>query len=319
MDAFVCRFAPSPNGRLHLGHALSALLNADAARAAGGLFLLRIEDIDTVRCRPEYEQGMLDDLAWLGILPDAPPRRQSEHFAQYAAALAQLEMRGLVYPCFESRADIARAVAQAEEAIGHPAARDPDGAPLYPFSRRARSDAERTRRRAAGEPFVLRLDMTAALAETGAELYWQELAQLPPEAASCTRLLADPATWGDVVLARRDTPTSYHLSVVMDDALQGITHVIRGDDLKAATSVHVLLQRLLGLPTPIYHHHHLMLDEAGHKLSKSRDSTSLAALRAQGMMPEEVRRRLGLATVGLESKCPSGAIWGEEDAGSRKK
>lgn len=294
MAAFVCRFAPSPNGRLHMGHALSALLNADAARAAGGVFLLRIEDIDTVRCRPEYEQGLMEDLAWLGIRLTAPPRRQSAHFADYAAALAQLEARGLVYPCFESRSDIARAVAQTEAAAGQPALRDPDGAPLYPFSRAALSDAERARLRAEGAPFVLRLDMAAALAEAGPELYWRELEQLPPADASCNRLKADPAAWGDVVLARRDVPTSYHLSVVMDDALQGITHVIRGQDLKAATSVHVLLQRLLGLPAPVYHHHPLVLDEAGHKLSKSRDSTSLAVLRAEGMTPEEVRRRLGL-------------------------
>lgn len=301
MPAFICRFAPSPNGRLHLGHALSALLNADAARAAGGLFLLRIEDIDITRCRPEYEQGVMEDMAWLGIQPDAPPRRQSHHFAEYAVALAQLEARGLVYPCFESRADIARAVAQAEAEAGQPAMRDPDGAPLYPLRRSALSDAERARRRTQGAPFVLRLDMAAALAEAGPGLHWQELEQLPPQAAAYHRLMADPAAWGDVVLARRDTPTSYHLSVVMDDALQGITHVIRGQDLKAATSVHVLLQRLLGLPTPVYHHHRLVLDESGHKLSKSRDSTSLEVLRAQGLTPDEVRQLLGLAVAPCES------------------
>lgn len=286
---FVCRFAPSPNGRLHLGHAFSALVNFEASRRLGGTFLLRMEDIDTTRCRPDYERGILDDLAWLGIIPDAPPRRQSEHFADYAAALDRLAARGLVYPAFESRADIARAVIQKEAATGRPVPRDPDGAPLFPFSRAGMPDAERAARRAAGMPFVLRLDMAAALAETGA-LSWPE-AQGVPEGPRIA-IPADPAAWGDVVLARKDVPTSYHLSVAMDDAVQGISHVIRGMDLFHATSVHVLLQRLLGLPTPVYHHHRLILDASGHKLSKSNAATSLAALRAGGATPADILARL---------------------------
>lgn len=290
---FACRFAPSPNGRLHLGHAFSALVNAEAAARVGGTFLLRMEDIDTTRCRPEFEQGILDDLAWLGIAPAAPPRRQSAHFPDYAAALARLEDMGLVYPAFESRSDIARAVIEGEAKLGRPAPRDPDGAPLYPFGRSCLSDAERARHRSDGKPYVLRLDMAAALEAAGAPpLAWPEAHGVPEGPAA--PVAADPARWGDVVLARRDVPTSYHLSVVVDDALQGITHVIRGMDLFHATSVHVLLQRLLGLPTPVYHHHRLVLDESGHKLSKSNAATSLFALRACGATPEEIRRRLGL-------------------------
>lgn len=292
---FVCRFAPSPNGRLHLGHAFSALVNAEAAARTGGTFLLRMEDIDTTRCRPEFEQGILDDLAWLGIVPAAPPRRQSEHFADYAQALAQLEGMGLVYPAFESRSDIARAVIESEAKHGRPAPRDPDGAALYPFQRSALSDAERAQRRAAGEPYVLRLDMAAAQEAVGSgPLFWPEAECLPEGPA--VPVTADPARWGDVVLARRDVPTSYHLSVVVDDALQGITRVIRGMDLFHATSVHVLLQRLLGLPTPVYHHHRLILDTSGHKLSKSNSATSLLALRTCGATLEDIRARLGLAS-----------------------
>lgn len=290
---FVCRFAPSPNGRLHLGHAFSALVNAEAAARTGGTFLLRVEDIDTTRCRPEFERGILDDLAWLGIVPAAPPRRQSEHFADYAEALARLEGMGLVYPAFESRSDIARAVIEAEAKQGHPAPRDPDGAPLYPFQRSGLSDGERAQRRAAGEPYVLRLDMAAALKAVGSgPLFWPEARDMPEGPAVAAP--ADPAQWGDVVLARRDVPTSYHLSVVVDDALQGITRVIRGMDLFHATSVHVLLQRLLGLTTPVYHHHRLILDASGHKLSKSNSATSLLALRTCGATPSDIRARLGL-------------------------
>ncbi|NMN56773.1 glutamyl-Q tRNA(Asp) synthetase [Xanthobacter sp. SG618] len=290
---FVCRFAPSPNGRLHLGHAFSALVNAEAAARTGGTFLLRMEDIDTTRCRPEFERGILDDLAWLGIVPAAPPRRQSEHFADYAEALARLERMGLVYPAFESRSDIARAVIEAEAKQGHPAPRDPDGAPLYPFQRSGLSDGERAQRRAAGEPYVLRLDMAAALKAVGSgPLFWPKARDMPEGPA--VPAPADPAQWGDVVLARRDVPTSYHLSVVVDDALQGITRVIRGMDLFHATSVHVLLQRLLGLETPVYHHHRLILDASGHKLSKSNSATSLLALRTCGATPADIRARLGL-------------------------
>ncbi|MEP9353029.1 tRNA glutamyl-Q(34) synthetase GluQRS [Xanthobacter sp. KR7-65] len=295
--AFVCRFAPSPNGRLHLGHAFSALVNAEAAGRTGGTFLLRMEDIDATRCRPEHEAAILDDLGWLGIVPAAPPRRQSEHFAEYAAALARLEGMGLVYAAFESRSDIARAVIEGEAASGRAAQRDPDGAPLYPFRRAGVGVAERGRLKAAGTPYVMRLDMAAALEEVGGALSWPE-AQDAPE-GPCAAIPADPAQWGDVVLARKEVPTSYHLSVVVDDAAQGITHVIRGMDLFHATSVHVLLQRLLGLPTPIYHHHRLILDESGHKLSKSNSATSLAALRAGGATAQDIRRWLDLPASAL--------------------
>lgn len=287
---FVCRFAPSPNGRLHLGHAYSALVNAAAARAARGTFLLRMEDIDATRCRPEYEAGILEDLAWLSIVPDAPPRRQSEHFADYAAALTKLEALGLVYPAFESRSDILRAVRALEIETGRPHPRDPDGAPLFPFPRAGLSDGARAARRAAGEPFVLRLDMAQARAGLDAPLAWREARGTPD--GPLKEVPADPARWGDVILARRDVPTSYTLSVVVDDAAQGISHVIRGMDLFHATAVHRLLQHLLGLPAPVYHHHRLILDETGRKLSKSNDATSLAALRAAGVTAHDIRARL---------------------------
>lgn len=291
---FICRFAPSPNGRLHLGHAFSALVNIAAARAASGTFLLRFEDIDATRCRPAFEPAILEDLAFIGVTPDAPPRRQSQHLAAYRAALDRLEAMGLVYPAFESRNDIARAILEQEAATGQPTPRDPDGSPLFPFHRNALSDAVRRARRAAGEPHVLRLDMPAALeaASGGGALAWQE-AQPTPHDRPAT-VPADPAAWGDVILARRDVPGSYHLAVVVDDAAQEISHVIRGADLTAATSVHVLLQRLLGLPAPVYHHHRLILDTDGRKLSKSREATSLATLRAAGLSAGEIRARIGL-------------------------
>ncbi|MFG1417419.1 tRNA glutamyl-Q(34) synthetase GluQRS [Xanthobacter sp. V0B-10] len=289
---FVCRFAPSPNGRLHLGHAYSALLNEAAARRARGAFLLRIEDIDATRCRPEYEAGIVEDLSWLSITLDAPPRHQSEHFADYAAALARLEELGLVYAAFESRGDIVRAVRAREAETGRPHPRDPDGAPLFPFPRAEISDGERAARRAAGEPFVLRLDMARALAGLDAPLSWLEAQGVPDGPLTCVP--ADPASWGDVILARRDVPTSYHLSVVVDDAAQEVSHVIRGMDLFHATAVHRLLQHLLRLAPPVYHHHRLILDENGRKLSKSNNATSLAALRAAGATPEDIRRRLEL-------------------------
>lgn len=291
---FTCRFAPSPNGRLHLGHALSAFANVEAARRTGGTFLLRMEDIDATRCRPAFEEGILEDLAWIGIVPDAPPRRQSEHLADYAGALARLEALGLVYPAFESRADIARAVIEQETATGRPAPRDPEGAPLFPFPRASQTDAARAARRAAGAAFVLRLDMAAAIEVAGKGLFWREAEGLPE--GPVRTVAADPASWGDVILARRDVPTSYHLSVVVDDAIQDISHVIRGRDLYHATAVHVLLQRLLSLPAPVYHHHRLVLDESGHKLSKSNSATSLAALRAGGATRDDVRALLSQPT-----------------------
>jgi glutamyl-Q tRNA(Asp) synthetase len=285
----VFRFAPSPNGLLHLGHALSALSNFERARATGGRFLLRIEDIDATRCRPEFEAAIYQDLAWLGISWEEPVRRQSDHLADYAAALDRLDRAGLVYPSFESRAEVARLIAARE--ASEPWPRDPDGAPLYPGTAKAMPGAERARRIAAGDAYALRLDTASASARAG-PLGWREVTIDPPGAD--TMIAATPADWGDVVLARKDVPTSYHLSVVVDDALQGVTHVIRGKDLYAATSVHRLLQALLGLPAPSYHHHRLILDADGRKLSKSTCSTALRELRAAGATPADFRRQIGL-------------------------
>jgi glutamyl-Q tRNA(Asp) synthetase len=285
----VFRFAPSPNGYLHLGHALSALLNAEMARAADGRLLLRIEDIDATRCRPEYEAAIYEDLGWLGITWEMPVRRQSEHFDDYRAALVKLDGLGLVYPSFESRAEIAAQVAE-REARG-PWPRDPDGAPLYPGTAKELAPAERARRLASGEPYALRLNMEAALASAGA-LTWQETGAGP--AGETGTITADPAAWGDVILARKDTPTSYHLAVAVDDATQSITDVVRGRDLFHATSVHRLLQALLGLPQPRYHHHRLLLDADGRKLSKSTAATALRELHMKGLTPADVRRLAGL-------------------------
>jgi len=288
MTSPVFRFAPSPNGYLHLGHALSALRNFELARAAGGRFLLRIEDIDAARCRPDYEQAIYDDLAWLGITWEQPVRRQSAHFDEYGAALARLDAMGLVYPSFESRGEIARLVAARETHAPWP--RDPDGAPLYPGDARALAPSERRRRMEAGDPYALRLDMAAAIARTGA-LSWGETGA-ESEAGS---VAAAPQMWGDVVLARKETPTSYHLAVVVDDARQRVTHVVRGQDLLWSTSVHRVLQALLDLPAPSYHHHRLILDAEGKKLSKSTRATALRALRESGATAADIRRMVGLA------------------------
>jgi glutamyl-Q tRNA(Asp) synthetase len=285
----VFRFAPSPNGYLHLGHALSALLNADMARAAGGRLLLRIEDIDEARCRPEYEAAIYEDLAWLGLAWERPVRRQSEHYENYRAALGRLDAMGLVYPSFESRAEIARLVAERD--AKSPWLRDPDGAPLYPGDAKTLAPAERARRLAAGTPYALRLDMAAALTRTG-PLTWQESGAGP--AGETGSIAADPAAWGDVILARKDTPTSYHLAVVVDDAAQNVTDVVRGRDLFHATSVHRLLQALLGWPAPRYRHHRLIRDAEGHKLSKSTLATGLRELRARGATAADIRNLAGL-------------------------
>jgi len=285
----VFRFAPSPNGYLHLGHAYSALLNFDLARQSGGRFLLRIEDIDPARCRPDYEMAIYEDLGWLGLSWEMPVRRQSEHLTEYRRALDELTAQGLVYPAFESRAEIARLVAEREAQGGWP--RDPDGAPLYPGGGKRLSSDERRRRIEAGEPYALRLDMETATALVG-ELSWMERGEASD--GETGRIVARPQAWGDVILARKETPTSYHLSVVIDDALQGITEVVRGQDLLAATAVHRLLQCLLRLQEPVYRHHRLIRDEAGHKLSKSSGSTGLRELRASGATPAEIRRRLGI-------------------------
>ncbi|MCF8476138.1 MAG: tRNA glutamyl-Q(34) synthetase GluQRS [Pseudolabrys sp.] len=285
----VFRFAPSPNGNLHLGHVLSALVNADMAKAAGGRLLLRIEDIDPARCRPEYETAIYQDLNWLGLIWEQPVRRQSEHFAEYRAALGRLESMGVIYPSFESRAEIAALAAERERQGPWP--RDPDGAPLYPGEARSLSPAERARRIAAGAPYALRLDMAAALARTG-PLDWAETGAGPQGETGTVK--ADPSAWGDVILARKDAPASYHLAVTIDDAAQGVTDVVRGRDLFHATAVHRLLQQLLGLPPPRYHHHRLVLDAAGRKLSKSTQATGLRDLRAQGVPAAKIRKAVGL-------------------------
>jgi glutamyl-Q tRNA(Asp) synthetase len=294
MSTPIYRFAPSPNGYLHLGHALSALVNFDMARAAGGRLLLRIEDIDIARCRSEYETAIYEDLAWLGVAWEQPVRRQSAHFDDYRAALARLDAMGLLYPSFESRGEIARMVAQRERQSSRDAPRwprDPDGAPLYPGDARALSPGERRRRIAAGEPYALRLDMAAAIARVGG-LTWTETGAGPGGESGTVD--AHPQQWGDVVLARKDMPTSYHLAVTVDDASQGVTDVVRGQDLFWATSVHRLLQVLLELPVPRYHHHRLICDSGGQKLAKSTRSTALRALRDAGAAPADIRAMVAL-------------------------
>jgi glutamyl-Q tRNA(Asp) synthetase len=291
MVAPVFRFAPSPNGYLHLGHALSAMLNFDMARAAGGRFLLRMEDIDAARCRPHYADAIREDLRWLGLVWEEPVRRQSAHFDDYRAALERLEALGLIYPSFESRGEIARLVARREREAPWP--HDPDGVPLYPGHARSLSAEERRALLQSGKPYALRLDMSAAIARAGALRFVETGGGLQDELGSATAM---PQLWGDVVLARKEAPTSYHLSVVIDDARQGVTHVVRGRDLFHATGVHRLLQALLGLPAPLYHHHRLVFDAKRKKLSKSTQATSLRALRAAGATPADIRRMVGLAS-----------------------
>ncbi|MEX0809598.1 MAG: tRNA glutamyl-Q(34) synthetase GluQRS [Dongiaceae bacterium] len=280
----VTRFAPSPTGYLHLGHAASALVGYDSARAAGsdGRFLLRIEDIDQARCRPEFEAAIAEDLGWLGLDWERPVRRQSEHMADYRAALDRLDARSLLYQCFCTRRDIAEAVS-----APHLQRPGPDG-PIYPGICRHLDPGIRNARIAAGEPYALRLDAGRAAMETG-PLVWHERDEGP--------VAVDPQIFGDVVLARKDVRTSYHLAVVIDDALQGITLVTRGRDLYAATHVHRLLQAVLGLPAPNYHHHALVTDAAGQRLAKRHDAMAIRAFRAAGEAPEAIRAMIsgGLA------------------------
>ncbi|MGB3417233.1 MAG: tRNA glutamyl-Q(34) synthetase GluQRS [Mesorhizobium sp.] len=285
------RFAPSPNGELHLGHAYSALLNRQLAQATAGRLLLRIEDIDTTRCTPEFEAGIFRDLEWLGLDWEKPVRRQSEHFVEYQAALKRLVREELVYPAFMSRGDI-RAFIIEREQRGEDWPRDPDGAPLYPGIDKTLSPRERTRGIDAGLPFAWRLNVEAAMARIGAPLSWTEFADETPGATNETD--ARPQDWGDFIVARREVPTSYHLSVVIDDALQGVSHVVRGRDLFFATSVQRLLQELLGLPQPAYFHHRLVLGPDGRKLSKSQAATGLSALRENGATPQTIRQLVGL-------------------------
>ena len=272
----VFRFAPSPNGRLHLGHAASALLNHRLAAEGGGRFLLRIEDIDVTRCRPEFDAAIEDDLAWLGLDWERPVMRQSSRFACYADSLKVLEAQGLLYPCFCSRKQIAADSAK----LGA----DPDGAPLYSGRCRSLHPDDIAARQAAGEPHALRLLMEEAARRAG-RLAWHESSA----GAVSGSIEARPWLWGDVVLRRKEFPASYHLAVVVDDAAQQVTQVVRGRDLFESTAVHRLLQALLGLPEPRYLHHALIRDAGGAKLSKSFGSRSLADLRAEGMTPAEVR------------------------------
>lgn len=278
-SAVVTRFAPSPSGRLHLGHAYAALVAEREARVAGGRFLLRLEDIDKGRCRPEFEAGIYQDLAWLGLSWEEPVRRQSDRMADYKAALDALAGIGVIYPCFCTRADI-----RAEIARSPTAPHGPEGA-LYPGTCRQLPDSEREARFAKGDGHALRLDTARALSIAGAALSWRD--------AEAGDVAADPASLGDVVLARRDTPTSYHLSVVVDDADQGITLVTRGKDLFHATHIQRLLQALLGFDTPDYYHHKLITDEDGNRLATRDDARSILTLREDGVTPGDLRARLG--------------------------
>lgn len=269
----VTRFAPSPTGWLHLGHAYAAVFAQE--QSAGGRFLIRLEDIDGTRARPEYEEAIFEDLAWLGMEWEKPVRRQSDHFEDYRAALAKLEGMGVLYPCFCTRREIQEEIARAGNAP-----QGPDG-PLYPGTCRNRDAGEREQRMAAGESYALRLDVAKAAGFVEGDLEWADRGR--------GVFQAQPGVFGDVVLARKDTPASYHLAVVVDDALQGITLVTRGEDLLEATHLHRLLQALLGLPVPEWHHHRLITDESGKRLAKRDDARSLRSLRAAGWTPERVR------------------------------
>lgn len=284
-EAYVTRFAPSPTGPLHLGHAFSALTGWARAQAAGGTFLLRIEDIDRARCRPEWESALKEDLRWLGLSWPEPVLRQSGRLPVYRAALNRLAAMGLLYPCRCRRGDIRAALSAPQE--GAVPAEGPDGLP-YPGTCRGRPMAE------AGPGDALRLDIGRAVARVGSLSYLETGGEDGPPGTRREEGAALAARAGDVVLARRDFGTSYHLAVVVDDAAQGVTEVVRGADLIPATMLHVLLQKLLELPTPDYHHHRLIRDEAGQRLAKRDDARALARFRAEGATPADIRRMLGL-------------------------
>jgi len=287
----VTRFAPSPTGLLHLGHAFAAGFAHHLAKENGGRFLVRMEDIDSTRVRPEFEDAIFEDMAWLGLEWEKPVRRQCEHFDDYRAALAKLEAKGLLYPCFCTRKDI-----QAEITGAANAPQGPDG-PLYPGTCRARSIAEREERIASGQPYALRLDVAKAVASVGHPLTWKDRAN-----GEC---LATPEIFGDVVLARKETPTSYHFAVVVDDALQGITLVTRGEDLLPACHLHRLLQELLGLPVPEWHHHRLITDEQGRRLAKRDQARSIRSLREAGWSAAEVWRAIGDDGLSWKTAAPN--------------
>ena len=277
----VFRFAPSPNGELHLGHAYSALVTDDMARRARGRFLLRIEDVDGGRARDEYVDQIYEDLRWLGLQWETPVWKQSEHMENYAVALAKLKKLDLLYPCFASRREIS------EHSLTRTMPLTPDGFPIYPGIYRGYSRSRAAARVAAGDPHTLRLDikkaMAAATEKTGDISFCER-----QKDGSYRPVITDPTAWGDPVLARRETPTSYTLAVVVDDALQGVTHVTRGEDLYEATGLQRLLQVLLDLPEPRYFHHPLLVDMTGRKLSKSHGETSLRSIRATGISVEEL-------------------------------
>lgn len=289
-ETVITRFAPSPTGHLHLGHAYAALFAEAAARETGGRFLLRIEDIDTSRARPDFEHAIFDDLAWLGLEWEEPIRRQSEHMTDYERALDRLRTMGVVYPCFCTRAEI-----RAEIAGSPSAPHGPDG-PLYPGTCRSLSEDERGARQADGQAFALRLDASRALhmikqhdglkQHDGSPVTWSDV--------DAGEHAVNAAMFGDVVIARKETPTSYHLAVTIDDALQGVTLVTRGLDLMPATHIHRLLQSLLDLPVPRYHHHRLITDDAGQRLATRDKATSLSALRDQGVTAKDVRCIVGM-------------------------
>lgn len=278
----VTRFAPSPTGSLHKGHAYSALLAHGFARERGGRFLLRIEDIDPTRCTAENTAGIFEDLAWLGLEWETPVRHQSEHRDSFAAAARSLAERGLLYPCFCTRRDILREIERAGYA--------PHGGegPLYPGLCRRLSLDEREARIAAGEPYALRLDLEKALALAGNDLVWSDTVAGP--------LKARPELLGDTVLVRKDIGTSYHLAVVHDDAVQGVTDIIRGMDLFEATHLHRLLQALLNYPVPTYHHHPLLTDPEGQRLAKRNRAITLKSLREAGVTPVQLKKELGFST-----------------------
>ncbi|MBV6657717.1 MAG: tRNA glutamyl-Q(34) synthetase GluQRS [Devosiaceae bacterium] len=288
-QAPVLRFAPSPNGYLHLGHALSALEVDRWARALGGRFLLRIEDTDLSRSRPAFVEAIFEDLRWLGLYWEEPVRHQSEHLGTYGAALQSLWDQGLIYPAPASRSDIQREVAR-REASGQPWPRDPDGGVHYPFGARDRQ----SRPAAMPTEGPLRLDLAAALERLGEPKL--TASTLDDPGAEPKPVPVDPGLWGDVLLRGRDRPATYHLAVVIDDDLQGITHVVRGIDMEPATAIHRLLQALLGLRAPLYHHHRLILGDDGRKLSKSEGAKSLRALRQRGTRPDAVRAAIGWPT-----------------------
>ena len=286
----VFRFAPSPNGKLHLGHAYSALLNYDWAQRAEGTFKLRIEDIDIARSRAEHVAAIKQDLLWLGIKWEDPPMHQSDRFQEYRVEIDRLKKLGLLYPCFASRQELTVAAKAADSGC------DPDGAPLYPGLWRNRKKADVDDRMALGQPYAMRLHMKRALTVAMDKLGGKALTYTAWDGKTCCeQIVADPLRWGDAVIVRKDIPASYHLAVVIDDAAQGITHVVRGADLHAASDLHCLLQVLLDLPRPIYHHHRLILGDDGRKLSKSQGDEALACWRQRGQSGVLVRQRLGLS------------------------